>query len=77
MRLGQVRERVFDEYHPRHTGSDHQVNLSSPGSKAPVDHWHNDSIAFAGVVVLSDMEVAIICIQAGSDLAKFRFKTKF
>jgi len=33
-----------------------QVNLSSPGSTAPVDHWHNDSIAFAGVVVLSDME---------------------
>ena len=53
------------------------MNLSSPGSKAPVDHWHNDSIAFAGVVVLSDMEVVIIGIQAGSDLAKFRFKTKF
>ena len=34
-----------------------QVNLSSPGSTAPVDHWHNDSVAFAGVVVLSDMEV--------------------
>jgi len=33
-----------------------QVNLSSPGSTAPVDHWHNDSIAFAGVVVLSDMQ---------------------
>jgi len=32
-----------------------QVNLSSPGSAAPVDHWHNDSIAFAGVVVLSEM----------------------
>ena len=36
-----------------------QVNLSSPGSTAPVDHWHNDSIAFAGVVVLSDMEVVV------------------
>ena len=32
------------------------MNLSSPGSSAPVDHWHNDSIAFAGVVVLSEMQ---------------------
>ena len=36
--------------------------MSSPGSTAPVDHWHNDSIAFAGVVVLSDMEVAIVLV---------------
>ena len=60
----------FGEYHPRHTRPDYQVNLSSPGSTAPVDHWHNDSIAFAGVVVLSDMEVVTIFIQAGSDLIK-------
>ena len=33
-----------------------QVNFSTPGSLAPVDHWHNDSIAYAGVVVISDME---------------------
>ena len=39
-----------------------QVNLSSPGSTAPVDHWHNDSIAFAGVVVLSDMEVVVVLV---------------
>merc|ERR1712012_1071531 len=39
-----------------------QVNLSSPGSTAPVDHWHNDSIAFAGVVVLSDMEVVVLLV---------------
>ena len=32
-----------------------QVNLSSPGSTSPVDHWHTDSIAYAGVVILSDM----------------------
>ena len=32
-----------------------QVNFSTPGSVTPVDHWHNDSIAFAGVVVISDM----------------------
>ena len=33
-----------------------KVNLSSPGALGPVDHWHNDSIAYAGVVVISDME---------------------
>ena len=33
-----------------------QVNFSTPGSLTPVDHWHNDSIAYAGVVVISDME---------------------
>jgi len=33
-----------------------QVNLSCPGAAGPVDHWHNDSIAYAGVVVISDME---------------------
>jgi len=33
-----------------------QVNLSSPGSTSPVDHWHTDSIAYAGVVILSDMQ---------------------
>ena len=31
------------------------MNFSTPGSVTPVDHWHNDSIAFAGVVVISDM----------------------
>ena len=33
-----------------------KVNLSCPGAAGPVDHWHNDSIAYAGVVVISDME---------------------
>jgi len=44
-----------------------QVNLSSPGAVAPVDHWHNDSIAYAGVVVISDMEGMI-----GGELELFK-----
>ena len=43
------------------------MNLSSPGSLSPVDHWHNDSIAYAGVVVISDMEGMV-----GGDLELFR-----
>ena len=46
-----------------------QVNLSSPGSTAPVDHWHNDSIAFAGVVVLSDMEVFVVLVVFNKKIA--------
>ena len=46
-----------------------QVNLSSPGSTAPVDHWHNDSIAFAGVVVLSDMEVVVVLVVFNKKIA--------
>jgi hypothetical protein len=34
-----------------------QVNLSIEGSKGPVDHWHYDSIAYTGVVLLNDVEV--------------------
>ena len=44
-----------------------QVNFSSPGSLSPVDHWHNDSIAYAGVVIISDMEGMV-----GGDLELFR-----
>jgi len=44
-----------------------QVNLSSPGALTPVDHWHNDSIAYAGVVVISDMEG-----MKGGDLELFK-----
>ena len=44
-----------------------QVNFSTPGSLTPVDHWHNDSIAYAGVVVISDMEGMV-----GGDLELFR-----
>lgn len=44
-----------------------QVNFSTPGSLAPVDHWHNDSIAYAGVVVISDMEG-----MKGGELELFR-----
>ena len=44
-----------------------KVNLSSPGAVAPVDHWHNDSIAYAGVVVISDMEGMI-----GGELELFK-----
>jgi len=44
-----------------------QVNLSSPGAVGPVDHWHNDSIAYAGVVVISDMEG-----MEGGDLELFK-----
>ena len=34
-----------------------QVNLSIEGSKGPVDHWHYDSIAYTGVVLLNNVEV--------------------
>merc|ERR1712142_755331 len=44
-----------------------QVNFSTPGSLTPVDHWHNDSIAYAGVVVISDMEG-----MDGGDLELFK-----
>ena len=44
-----------------------QVNFSTPGSLSPVDHWHNDSIAYAGVVVISDMENMV-----GGELELFR-----
>ena len=44
-----------------------QVNFSTPGSLTPVDHWHNDSIAYAGVVVISDMDG-----MEGGDLELFR-----
>ena len=44
-----------------------QVNFSTPGSLSPVDHWHNDSIAYAGVVVISDMEG-----MKGGELELFR-----
>ena len=44
-----------------------QVNFSTPGSLTPVDHWHNDSIAYAGVVVISDMEG-----MEGGELELFR-----
>ena len=43
------------------------MNFSTPGSLTPVDHWHNDSIAYAGVVVISDMEG-----MEGGDLELFR-----
>ena len=33
----------------------------------PIDHWHNDSIAYAGVVVISDMEG-----MKGGDLELFK-----
>jgi len=32
-----------------------QINLSTPGSKSPVDHWHVDSVSYVGVVIISDM----------------------
>ena len=44
-----------------------QVNFSTPGSLTPVDYWHNDSIAYAGVVVISDMEG-----MEGGELELFR-----
>ena len=44
-----------------------QVNFSTPGYLTPVDHWHNDSIAYAGVVVISDMEG-----MEGGELELFR-----
>jgi len=44
-----------------------QVNFSTPGSLTSVDHWHNDSIAYAGVVVISDMDG-----MDGGDLELFR-----
>merc|ERR1719430_1971661 len=44
-----------------------QVNLSSPGALTPVDFWHNDSLAYAGVVVISDMTG-----MKGGDLELFK-----
>ena len=32
-----------------------QVNLSIEGAKGPVDPWHYDSVAYTGVVLLSDI----------------------
>ena len=43
------------------------MNLSCPGAAGPIDHWHNDSIAYAGVVVISDMEGMI-----GGELELFK-----
>ena len=43
------------------------MNFSTPGSLTSVDHWHNDSIAYAGVVVISDMDG-----MDGGDLELFR-----
>ena len=34
------------------------MNLSSPGSLEAVDHWHNDSIAFAGVLLISSCSIS-------------------
>jgi len=33
-----------------------QVNLSIEGAKGPVDIWHYDSVAYTGVVLLSDVQ---------------------
>ena len=46
---------------------DFKVNLSIPGATGPVDIWHNDSIAYAGVVVISDMDG-----MEGGDLELFK-----
>ena len=43
------------------------MNLSIPGATGPVDIWHNDSIAYAGVVVISDMDG-----MEGGDLELFK-----
>ena len=41
--------------HPSYSNSP-QVNISyTGGTKGPVDHWHWDSVAYTGVVLLSDM----------------------
>jgi len=41
--------------HPSYSNSP-QVNVSFVGgTKGPVDHWHWDSVAYTGVVLLSDM----------------------
>lgn len=41
--------------HPSYSNSP-QVNVSfEGGTKGPVDHWHWDSVAYTGVVLLSDM----------------------
>lgn len=41
--------------HPSFSNSP-QVNISfEGGTKGPVDHWHWDSVAYTGVVLLSDM----------------------
>lgn len=41
--------------HPSFSNSP-QVNISHPGgTKGPVDHWHWDSVAYTGVILLSDM----------------------
>ena len=33
-----------------------QVNLSIEGAKGPVDIWHYDSVAYTGVVLLTDVQ---------------------
>jgi len=41
--------------HPSYSNSP-QVNISFVGgTKGPVDHWHWDSVAYTGVILLSDM----------------------
>jgi len=41
--------------HPSYSNSP-QVNISyEGGTKGPVDHWHWDSVAYTGVILLSDM----------------------
>merc|ERR1719369_2384442 len=42
------------------------VNLSTPGSKVAVDHWHVDSLAYVGVILLTDMKQ-----NEGGDLELF------
>jgi len=41
--------------HPSLTNSP-QVNLSIEGAKGPVDIWHYDSVAYTGVVLLTDVQ---------------------
>jgi len=66
--LDMFKEYVGEELLPHFCfSSSPQVNISSPDPLTPIDHWHNDSIAYAGVVVISDMEG-----MKGGDLELFK-----
>ena len=55
--------------HPSYSNSP-QVNISFVGgTKGPVDHWHWDSVAYTGVILLSDMRE-----MKGGDLEVARYK---
>jgi len=51
--------------HATHSNTPH-INLSTPGSKVAVDHWHVDSLAYNGVILLSDVKE-----MEGGDLELF------